>query len=363
MPRFVGDGLGSILDLYETSLKFAQIRKRNISQVDTRVLTIILGPKDERRKMKLVMINDCANVGVTLLKYMPATIERQHIKRTRGLWSKTFGVAYKILRAKGDVYHSNYILQDCYIALRTGKKPMIGYALGSDLRTSLKHPLWGRVVRHNVRNCDKIIVSTPDILGIAMQFRNDAEYLPPAVDTEVFYPKPLIRRKEKKKVLIAGNSNWAVKGTDIAIRALSKLKDEVEASIIQYGVDFGRTLSLASSLGLRLTVLPKASPSRIREYYWNADVVIDQFKAGCEGMITLEAIACGRPALAYLSSKYAEFRDFPLKDLLSEEQIAEAIRAADDGLWREEHEYLMKNHKPESVVEKLLAMYDSVMKH
>ncbi len=313
--------------------------------------------------MKLVMINDCANVGETLLKYMPTTIERQHIKRTRGLWSKTFGVAYNILRAKGDVYHSNYILQDCYIAIRTGKKPMVGYALGSDLRTSLKHPLWRRVVRHNVRNCDKIIVSTPDILRIAMQFRNDAEYLPPAVDTGIFYPKPSIQHQGRKKVLIAGSSNWAVKGTDIAIRALSKLKDEVETSIIQYGVDFAKTLSLASSLGLRLKVLPKASHEKIREYYWDSDVVIDQFKVGCEGMISLEAIACGRPTLAYLSSEYAEFQDFPLKDLVSEEQIAETIMNADDALWKEEYEYLTKNHKPESVLERLLAIYDSVLKH
>ena len=55
--------------------------------------------------MKVVMVNDCAFVGETLLKYMPPYIEKQHIKRTRDLWSKTFGLAYKILRAKGDMYH------------------------------------------------------------------------------------------------------------------------------------------------------------------------------------------------------------------------------------------------------------------
>lgn len=311
--------------------------------------------------MKLVMINDCANVGETLLNYMPKTIERQHIKRTRSLWSKTFGVAYKILRAKGDVYHSNYILQDCYIAIRMGKKPMVGYALGSDLRTSLKHPLWGRVVSHNMKNCNKIIVSTPDILGIAKQFRDDAGYLPPAVDTDLFFPKPLIQHRGKKKVLIAGGSNWDIKGTDIAIRALSKLKKEVEISIIQYGADFDRTMSLASSLGLSLKVLSKTSHEKIREYYWNSDVVVDQFKVGCEGMVTLEAIACGRPALAYLSSRYEEFQDFPLKDLSSEERVAEAIINADNTLWKEEYGYLMKNHKPESVLGKLLSIYDSVM--
>lgn len=45
--------------------------------------------------MKIVMINDGAFVGETLLKYMPPYIEKQY-KRSRGLWSKTFGLAYKI---------------------------------------------------------------------------------------------------------------------------------------------------------------------------------------------------------------------------------------------------------------------------
>ena len=73
--------------------------------------------------MKVVMINDAAFVGETLLKYMPVDLEKQHIKRSRGLWDKTFGIALKILRAKGDVYHAHYLLQDCYIASKLGKKP------------------------------------------------------------------------------------------------------------------------------------------------------------------------------------------------------------------------------------------------
>jgi glycosyltransferase involved in cell wall biosynthesis len=310
--------------------------------------------------MKLVMINDCANVGETLLRYMPTAIEWQHIRRTRGLWSKTFGVAYRILGAKGDVYHSNYILQDCYVAVRLGKRPIVGYALGSDLRASLKHRLWGRIVRHNVKNCDKILVSTPDILEAAKRFRDDAEYFPPAVDTTFFYPKPPIQNAGKKKVLIASNSNWNVKGTDIAIRALSRIKDRVQASIIEHGVDFDKTMSLASSLGLSLSVLPKASHEKIRGYYWDADIVIDQFKFGCAGMISLEAIACGRPAITYVASEYPGYKDFPLKDLTSEERVAEAIAETDETLWKKEYEYVMKCHKPETTVEKLLTIYDSL---
>lgn len=86
------------------------------------------------------MINDCAYVGETLLKYLPSDIKWKHVKRSRGLWSKTFGLAYKIMRVKADVYHAHYLLQDCYIAAKLGKKPLIGHAHGSDLRSSLNHP-------------------------------------------------------------------------------------------------------------------------------------------------------------------------------------------------------------------------------
>ncbi|MEM1725540.1 MAG: hypothetical protein QXH85_00220, partial [Candidatus Bathyarchaeia archaeon] len=57
------------------------------------------------QSMKVVMINDCAFVGETLLKYMPDYVDKMHIKRTKGFWSKTFGLALNILKVKGDVYH------------------------------------------------------------------------------------------------------------------------------------------------------------------------------------------------------------------------------------------------------------------
>jgi glycosyltransferase involved in cell wall biosynthesis len=313
--------------------------------------------------MKLVMINDCSSVGETLLKYLPVDIEKQHIKRTRGLCSKTVSVAYKILKAKGDMYHSNYLLQDCYVAVRLDKKPILGWGLGSDVRASLKHPLWSRLVRYNLKNCNKVLVSTPDILAPARRYRDDAEYFPPAVDTGFYYSKPPLQHDGKKKVLIASNVNWGVKGTDTAIRALSRLKNEVEVSIIRYGSDFEKTLSLASFLGLPLNILPMASHEQMREYYWNSEVIVDQFVCGCAGMVSLEAIACGRPAVTYVKSDYEEYEDFPLKDLTTEDQIAEATAEADNNLWKKEYKYLEKKHKPDSVVKKLLTIYDSVIKH
>jgi glycosyltransferase involved in cell wall biosynthesis len=148
-----------------------------------------------------------------------------------------------------------------------------------------------------------------------------------------------------------------VKGTDITIRALSEIKDEVEASIIGYGVDFGRTMALASSLGLRLNVLPKVPHNRLNEYYWSADVVIGGFKVGSLGMISLEAIACGRPLVTYVSSEYPQYADFPLKDINTVDEIAGVIKGASLKLWKAEHDYLSKYHAPDEVVKEISDIY------
>jgi glycosyltransferase involved in cell wall biosynthesis len=310
--------------------------------------------------MKVVMINDCAFVAETLLKHLPPQIEKQHVKRTRDAWSKTFGIAYDIWRAKGDIFHAHYLLQDCYIAARLGKRPLIGHAHGSDLRKSLNHPLWRRVVKHNLKNCDAILVSTPDVLDIAKKFREEAEYFPNPVDSEYFYPKPLIEHDGKKRVLIASDSDWNVKGTDIAIKALNKIKDEVDVNIVRHGVDFDKTVAFASSLGLHVNILPKVPHEKLNEYYWNADLVIDRFKLGSLGLISLEAIACGRPVVAYVSSEFPEYTTFPLKDVDAEEKIIDNLKNADNRLWEKEYAYFMAEHKVTVVVERLLKLYHAL---
>jgi glycosyltransferase involved in cell wall biosynthesis len=311
--------------------------------------------------MKVAMINDCAFVGETLIKYLPTHIDVVHLKRTRKFFDKTVKIAWKILKAKGDIYHCHYLLQDCYIASKLGRHPLIGHAHGTDVRWSINHFAWKRIVKHDLKKCDKILVSTPDILETTKEYREDAEYLPNPVDTERFYPKPIKAHKGKLRVLIASDSNWYVKGTDIAIRALSGLKDEVEVFLVHKGRDFAKTMALAESLGLRLNVLPETPHENMCNYYWNADVVMDRFKLGSLGMVSLEAIACGRPVLNYVSSAYPAYKDFPLKDVDSVEKIVSAIKNFSPKLWEVEHVYLKATHDPNLIAKRMAKVYESII--
>jgi glycosyltransferase involved in cell wall biosynthesis len=308
------------------------------------------------------MVNDCAYVGETILKYLPQNIEKAHIRRSRGLWSKTFGIAYKIWRAKADVYHVHYLLQDCYLSSLFGKKPLIGHAHGSDLINTLNRFTLGRLVKSNLRKCDKILVSTPDLLKIAQRYRQDVEYLPNPVDIELFYPKPLKIHERKLEILIASEADWALKGTDIIIQALARLKEKVDVAMISYGKDLEKTLALAKSSELNLKMLPRVPHQHLNNYYWNSDIVIGQgrFKTGALGLISLEAIASGRPVIANVSSKYEAYKDFPLKDVNNEEKIVEAFQTDLDTLWKAEYAYLAKNHHPQAITKRIFEIYSQL---
>lgn len=314
--------------------------------------------------MKIVMVNDCAFVGDTLIRYFPQNVEFVHLKRSRGFLDKTFGIAWKILRSYGDVYHIHYLLQDCYIALKLGKRPVIGHAHGSDLRSSIKHFAWSRIVRFNVEKCDKIIVSTPNLLEIAKKFNESAEYIPNLVNATIFYPKPRNKIVDRIKVLVAGASDWEVKGTDKVIRALKKIENEVDVSIISYGVDANKTLNLAKQLGLRIKVLPPVPHVLMPKYYWSAHSVVASIGVGGTlGMVALEAIACGRPVVAHVSSKFSEYKDFPLLDVFTIEEIADAVLSSrNEDLWKREFEYFQFYHDPKKVTKKFMKIYNDLVK-
>jgi glycosyltransferase involved in cell wall biosynthesis len=206
-----------------------------------------------------------------------------------------------------------------------------------------------------------VLVSTPDVLTQAGAFREDASYLPNPVDTNVFHPKPLIAHEGKMRVLIA-SSAWIAKGTDIIIHALGELRDKVEASMINYGVDYAQMLALARSLNLQIKTLPKLTHEDVREYYWNADLILDQFRCGVVGNVFLEAVACGRPAIGYVSSEYPEYEKLPLKDIDSSEKMVKAIEDVKDltDLWKTQYAYLKAEHDVNTIVKKTLKLYEEL---
>lgn len=317
--------------------------------------------------MKVVMINDAAFVGETLLKYMPTELEKQHIKRSRDFWDKTFGIALKILRVKGDIYHAHYLLQDCYIASRLGKKPLIGHAHGSDLRDEIKKRKWGWIIKHNLRKCDKILVAQPNILDTALEFNETAEYFPIPFDPKTFFPKPFPTEREEKHVFIASTHNFKIKGTDRFLKALASLATSVKIKSIVSGKNFAEAQQLARELGLEVDFISKVPHDKMSELYWESDIVLGSFGIGQLDTVAIEAMACGRPVVHSVSRGYYE--NSPLEELVSIEETAEIIqRLLLDKKKREQRvksqlNYVDSTHSAPLLVERLLETYGELYAH
>ena len=65
----------------------------------------------------------------------------------------------------------------------------------------------------------------------------------------------------------------------------------------------------------------------------------------------------GRPVVAYVSSEYRQYNDFPLKDVNTVDQIVNTIKSMSLKLWKAEYNYLSKYHAPEGVVKRMSNIY------
>ncbi|MGA3059673.1 MAG: glycosyltransferase [Candidatus Bathyarchaeia archaeon] len=316
--------------------------------------------------MKVVMINDCAYVGETLLKYFPADLEKQHIKRTRGLWNKTFGIAYKILRAKGDLYHVHYLLQDCYLASHLGKKPIVGHAHGSDLRETLRSRKWGRIVKNNLKSCNKILVAQPTVLGTAKEYSETAEYFPIPFDPEIFYPKPLPEKRPEYHVFLASVPDFNVKGTDKLLHAISLVPEKIKVKAFEAGKDLEKTKQLAKELKLNIDFISRVPHGMINALFWESDLVLGSFATGREHLdtIAIEAMACGRPIVHSLPKNF--FPSCPLEELKDPAATAETIskllssQNEKESRIEEQLSYVNSTHSAPILVKKLLEIYSAL---
>ena len=274
--------------------------------------------------MKLVMINDCAFVGTTLLKYLPEELEKQHITRSRSFWDKTFGIGLKILKSEGDIFHVNYLLQDCYIASKFGKKPLLGHAHGSDLREQIKKRKWSWIVKSNLQKCNKILVAQPTILDKALEFNDTSEYFPIPYDPSLFFSKPNPENNEQKIVFLASTHNHKIKGNNKLLQALSSLSGKIKIKSIASGKDLEKSKKIAEKLNLKIDFVPIVPHNKINELYWESDLVLGSFGIGQLDTVAIEAMACGRPVIHSISKKF--FKKCPLEQLETIEETSELIK-------------------------------------
>ena len=220
------------------------------------------------------MINDCAYVNQTLASLlMKNDVDVKLQLRTRNLFDKTILLAIKLYFLKADIYHCAYLLQDCWFARKFNKRPLIGHAHGSDIRNI--DSKWGKIIKGNLINCDKILVATPDLLNIAKQYNDNVEYFPTPIDINIFSPNIQNKKLNKQKLALY----------------CSKPGDYLESKTNDKLIDQGYKIIQINEFNYPYYKMP--------DIYHKYDVFIDQHLNPIKSKMCLEAMSCGLPVVTY----------------------------------------------------------------
>jgi glycosyltransferase involved in cell wall biosynthesis len=215
--------------------------------------------------------------------------------------------------------------------LRAFRKKSVYHFLGSDIRGRTPPELaYGK-------RADAQIVGSFD----ALRWVPEAEMIPPGLDLRPFTPVPPSDRR--RPLVVHAPSNRSKKGTEDVIAACALLP--VELDLVE-GVPHDEA----------------------RERYARADIVVDQLVAGWHGIFALEAMALGKPVVAYLKPDVVERTEraygtkVPIVPATAD-SLVEALRplVADAELRRrigaESRAYVERVHDIDVIADRLVDLY------
>jgi glycosyltransferase involved in cell wall biosynthesis len=225
------------------------------------------------------------------------------------IWRRMYRRAAFLRRALGryDVFHFNFgltllsvrqlglVLDELAWIKRRGKTVLFTYQ-GSDVRASTSCPcgkeecrrLDGyrqRGARRALRFADRVFYLNPDL----RRWLPGARFLPYAnVDPRALQPVPLPEGDEV--VVVHAPTDRKIKGTKYVIDAVEQLRKE--------------------GVAVRLDLVEGGNRDDVFARVARADLVIDQLLIGWYGGFAVEAMALGRPVLAYICEEEPEDNPF-----------------------------------------------------
>ena len=215
--------------------------------------------------------------------------------------------------------------------LRAARKKFVYHFLGSDIRRKTPEEL------AYARRADARIVGSYD----AIRWVPDADVVPPGIDLAAF--TPVAPSDRARPLVVHAPSNRRHKGTEHVIAACERLP-------------------------VNLDVVERVRHDEARERYARADIVVDQLNAGWYGVFAIEAMALGKPVVAFLKDDALERTEsafgvrVPIvrttKDTLVE-TLERLIASAEERrrIGAESRAYVEHVHDSGKIADRLLAIY------
>jgi len=227
------------------------------------------------------------------------------------------------------------------------KKPFIACTYGSDImkvpfRTfPLQLAMQARLQIKGYQKAKKVFITNTVFFHSAKKLGlKNTVYMPFAIDPGKYRPYSPERAQmikdrfsAEKMIFNLSRLNWEVKANDKLVKAFSRLlKDKVKAKLVMsdWGPDREKTRELIRELGIQkhVTFVDMCSKKRLISYMSAADIITDQYKHSSFGTGGLEAMACQKPLVMYISEddyreRYPEAP--PVENALSVEEIHERL--------------------------------------
>ncbi len=259
---------------------------------------------------------------------------------------------------KFDVWHIHkgfsmfHHAKDLKIAKKLGKKIIIHYR-GREIRPEMHLDTLPRHIMEKVKReneiADRIFVKDGQLAELISPYVSCPIIFPNIVRIDHFtppseYPIDYFETQRKLRVVhIPSNAEY--KGTAFIRQAAARLKDKI---------DYIEPSNI--------------SHQEVLNFYWKADVVLDQLLTGTYGNASLEAMALGRCVVNYLNPAFTRFEpEIPPIVHATKDSVAEVLldlsmnRSFLHDRAKEGVQFIRRNHKKEEVGLKLINCYQNIL--
>lgn len=193
---------------------------------------------------------------------------------------------------------------------------------------------------------DHAIVADHELLEHVSPYYKHVHVIRQAVSLEQFtpqYPSPA----NPRPVLMHAPSKKFTKGSEFVQDAVEKLQKR--------GFSF------------EYRILENLQHAKALEAYQQADIIIDQFRAGAHGIVSLEAMAFGKPVVCYIRPDLVETypEGFPIVNASREtlyQQLRWLIKSPEhrERIGREGRHYVEQHHDAIKIAYQLAELYEAL---
>ena len=289
-------------------------------------------------------------------------------------WCMFMHIYKKVLKAwdKPDIIHAHFGRATGYVAMKAKEKYGIPYVLTEHDSTVHKGNFSKgktEALKKIYKNANaNIAVSAPFEKVLNNRYASNFEYIPNIVDTSAIQ----LSKQCSKNNFVSIGSLKKGKGFDVLIKAFAQLHDKnAMLKIIGAGEEGNALKTLTNSLGLSLQVefcgfLPR---SKFQNIFDNSLCFVLASRSETFGLVFIEAMAAGLPVIGTRCGGPEGFVTDDVGILVDVDDV-DALAAAmkkmieDKDKYDSEkvRKYAIDNFSPTVVVQKLLALYERVLK-